>query len=451
MGEHTILIVDDDGGQRDLLIGFLKREGFTTIPAVSGEEALEILQTQSIDLMISDVRMPGIDGLEAMHRAREKHPLLPVLMVTAYADIRDAVGAIRDGAVNYLEKPIDLDELLSSVRAALGLANHAAQLTGIEYTLPDDVIAVSPAIRDVFREAALVAPADCRILITGESGTGKEIVVDQLHAWSTRAGHPLVKVNCAALPENLLESELFGHVKGAFTGAEKQRIGRFEHADTGTIFLDEVAEMSPRLQAKLLRIIQDGVFQRVGSNAEHRTDARVVAATNIQLEEAVKNGSFREDLFFRLNVVELFLPPLRERTEDIMPLADLFAARFSGGNPRFSSAASAALTLYDWPGNVRELENVMERAVLMSRGDMIMPEHLSRRVREAAGDIRPQDEESGTGSRIAEMEKAVILQALREKGFNRTETARTLGISRRTLIYKLRRLAEEGYQVNFES
>ena len=308
-----LLIVDDDPGQRSLLDSFLRGQGFEPLPVDSGEAALAALRTQPFDMMISDVRMPGMSGLETLRRARQEHAVLPVLLVTAYADIREAVEAMRDGAVNYLSKPIDLDELLLSVQRATGIAHTRPLQFDQDKQLPPWVVARSPLMQAVFRDASLVAPSETRVLVTGESGSGKEVLADVIHAWSNRAAGPLVKVNCAAIPEPLLESELFGHEKGAFTGASSQRIGRFELANRGTIFLDEISEMSPKLQAKLLRVTQGGRVQRIGSNAEIETNARIIAATNRNLEDEVKHGRFREDLFYRLNVIELNLPPLRER------------------------------------------------------------------------------------------------------------------------------------------
>ncbi len=312
---RRILIVDDDSGQRSLLDSFLRSQGFETVPVGSGEEALELLRGGQFGMMISDVRMPGMSGLETLRRARKEHAVLPILLVTAYADIREAVGAMRDGALNYLAKPIDLDELLLSVQQATGLAESAPIKLSADKELPGQVIARSPLMQAVFRDASLIAGSETRILLTGESGVGKEVLADVIHGWSSRSAGPLVKVNCAAIPETLLESELFGHEKGAFTGATAKRIGRFEQANGGTIFLDEIADMSPPLQAKLLRVTQDGHFSRVGSNAELQTNARILAATNRNLEEEVKAGRFREDLFYRLNVVELNIPALRERPE----------------------------------------------------------------------------------------------------------------------------------------
>src|SRR5437773_777851 len=416
-----ILIVDDDAGQRSLLDSFLKGQGFETVPVASGERALEMLRREEISLMISDVRMPGISGLETLRRARKEHAVLPVLLVTAYADIREAVGAMRDGAVNYLTKPIDLDELLASVRQATGLARDTPLRFSENKQLPEHVIARSPLMQALFRDASLIAASESRILLTGESGVGKEVLADVIHAWSHRSAGQLVKVNCAAIPETLLESELFGHEKGAFTGAVAQRIGRFEQANGGTIFLDEIGEMSPKLQAKLLQVNQDGRFQRVGSNTEIQTNARILAATNRNLEEEVKAGRFREDLFYRLNVVELNIPPLRERREDILPLASLFITEFTHGRARFASSVTDCLERYSWPGNVRELRNAMERAALLSQSELILPDNLPARVRAAADQSPPV--EPVDAQRLEEIERQAILQTLHKHSFNRTETA----------------------------
>ena len=442
-----ILIVDDDPGQRSLLNSFLRSQGFETTLADSGERALEMLRAGKFAMMISDVRMPGLTGLETLRRVRDEPRMagLPVLLVTAFTDIRDAVAAMRDGAVNYLPKPIDLDELLNSVRQALGISKPAALRYNEEKQLPDYVIARSPLMQAVFRDASLIAPSETRVLITGESGVGKEVVADVLHAWSPRAAGPLIKVNCAAIPETLLEAELFGHEKGAFTGAHARRIGRFEEATDGTIFLDEVAEMSPALQAKLLRVTQNGRFQRVGSNREIQTNVRILAASNRNLEDEVKQGRFREDLFYRLNVVELNIPPLRERREDILPLASRFIEELTKGRARFSETVSLCLERYPWPGNVRELRNAMERAVLLSRSELILPEHLPTRVRAAAE--QPVAAEAADPARLEEIERQAILQALQQHDFNRTETAKALGISRRALLYKLQRFRELGFKV----
>ena len=441
-----ILIVDDDAGQRSLLDSFLRSQNFETVLAVSGDQALGLLPAGNFTMMISDVRMPGLSGLETLRRVRSQFPALPVLLVTAYADIRDAVVAMRDGALNYLAKPIDLDELLSTVRQATGLSQTEQVHFSTGKKLPAQVIAQSPLTAALFQDVALVAPSETRVLITGESGTGKEVVADVMHAWSARANGPLIKVNCAAIPETLLESELFGHERGAFTGATAMRIGRFEEASGGTIFLDEIAEMAPPLQAKLLRVMQDGGFQRIGSNREIHSDARILAASNRNLEEEVKAGRFREDLFYRLNVVELHLPPLRERREDILPLANFFIAQLAQNRARLATGAVICLQNYGWPGNVRELRNAIERAVLLSQSELILPEHLPAKLREAVKSAVPVAGLNVT--QLNEIEQQAILAALAQHKFNRTETAKALGISRRALTYKLQRFRQLGLPVD---
>jgi DNA-binding NtrC family response regulator len=399
-------------------------------------------------MMISDVRMPGLSGLETLRAARKEHIMVPVLLVTAFTDVRDAVAAMRDGAVNYLAKPIDLDELLATVQRTTGITSKTPVLHGEDKPLPDYVVARSPLMMAVYRDASLIAPSETRVFISGESGVGKEVLADVIHGWSSRASGPMVKVNCAAIPETLLETELFGHEKGAFTGAHAQRIGRFEEANDGTIFLDEVAEMSPQLQAKLLRVTQNGTFQRVGSNREFKTNARIIAASNKNLEDEVKHGRFREDLFYRLNVVELNIPPLRERREDILPLASQFITEFAKGRARFSEAVAACLEAYPWPGNVRELRNAMERAVLLARSELILPTHLPTKVREAVAHPASAAPTSADAQQLEEIERQAILQALRKHDYNRTETAKALGISRRALIYKLQRFRNAGYAID---
>jgi DNA-binding NtrC family response regulator len=441
----VILIVDDDPGQRSLLETFLRTQGYRTQSAASGEAALEMLAKEPFAMMISDVRMPGMSGIETLRRVRQKHPTLPVLLVTAFADIRSAVAAMRDGAVNYLAKPIDLDELITTVRLATGRRDEAMAPVKRDITIPSGVITISPLMQAVFNDVAVIAPSETRVLITGESGVGKEVVAEVIHAWSPRAAGPLVKVNCAAIPENLLESELFGHEKGSFTGAVQQRLGRFEEADGGTIFLDEIGELPPPLQAKLLRVIHDGSFRRIGSSRDLRTNARVLAATNRDLEAQIAAGLFREDLFYRLNVMEIHIPPLRERPEDILPLATHFIGLFSRQKSRFSSTAMACLTSYRWPGNVRELRNAMERAALLSRGEIVLPEHLPTRIVTNAG-AAPL--EPGDAHRLEQIEREAILKALRNNRYNRTETAKELAISRRALTYKLQRLRAEGVPID---
>ncbi len=441
-----ILIVDDDRSQRSLLETFLRGQGYATRTAESGEAALAMLGSEAFAMMISDVRMPGMSGIETLRRVRQTHPTLSVLLVTAFADIRGAVAAMRDGAVNYLTKPIDLEELIATVRLATGPRGATKSAVDVQEKIPAGVISESPLMKAVLRDAAVIAPSDSRVLITGESGVGKEVIADLIHAWSRRAKGALVKVNCAAIPENLLESELFGHEKGAFTGAAQMRVGRFEEADGGTIFLDEIGDLPLPLQAKILRVLQDGSFRRLGAARDSETNARVLAATNRDLEEQITAGTFREDLFYRLNVMELHLPPLRDRPEDIIPLATHFIEQFSQQKSRFSAAATACLLAYRWPGNVRELRNAIERAALLSRGEIILPEHLPSRVTTNAPS--GLSTETPDAQRLDQIEREAILRTLQKNNYNRTETAKDLAISRRALTYKLQRLRIEGVAVD---
>ncbi len=444
----NILVVDDDPGQRSLFESFLTGEGFNITSVDSPLKAFDIIDDVAPLIILSDVRMPDMTGLEFQQELRKREITIPVLLITAYADIREAVGAIRDGAVDYLEKPVDLNEMLRLIRRTLGIDDTEKQINVDIPELPDNVVAGSSSMQDVLREIALVAPSGSRVLITGESGTGKEVVSDLIHLWSERRDKKIVKVNCAAIPENLLESELFGHEKGAFTGAESRRIGRFEEADGGTLMLDEIGEMSPVLQAKVLRFIQDGSFYRVGSNVEKKVDVRILAATNRDLEKEVAEGHFREDLFYRLNVFDIYLPPLRERRADILPLALSFAVELGYGKARFSPGAVAMLENAPWPGNIRELRNAVERAVLLSRGEIILPEHLPRRMQQSAESLQAATpESSGSHEKMEDIERDAILKALRENDGNRSETARGLGISRRKLIYKLQTYREQGFVI----
>ncbi len=439
-----VLVVDDDSSQRSLLSSFLTHCGIEVEAVPSGAEALARIRAHRPAMMISDVRMPGMTGLELLDDLRKTDPHLPVLLVTAHADIRDAVGAMRQGAIDYLEKPIDLEELLVAVRDVVGDSMPPVAAQGADApALPPDVVMESPVMTEVVREIALVAPTDSRVLLTGESGVGKEVVADLIHRWSARAAAPFVKINCAAIPEALLESELFGHRKGAFTGAVADYEGVFSQADGGTLLLDEIGEMDPALQAKLLRVTQSGSYTPVGSGDVRHSDVRILAATNRDLEQQVAEGKFREDLFYRLNVMEIYLPPLRERRADVMPLARHFATQLKHDKARFSPGTVAILEGYGWPGNVRELHNAVERALLLSRGDVVLPEHLPKRVaREGAREDSP-----ARPDRMEDIEREAILSALKENDFHRTRTATALGISRRALTYKLRDYRAAGFDV----
>jgi len=389
--------------------------------------------------------MPGMNGLEFHEAIRKKGLEQPVLFITAFPDVRDAVAAMRDGAVNYLEKPIDLTEMLESIQHTLKLEISETDEKIDIPELPENVIIKSKGMLDVLKDASLVAPSDVSVLISGESGSGKEVVADLIHQWSKRSAAPFLKINCAAIPENLLESELFGYEKGAFTGANSRKSGFFEQADGGTILLDEISEMALSLQAKLLRVAQDGSFIPLGSNLQKNFNVRIIAATNKNLEEEVKAKRFREDLFYRLNTFELFLPPLKDRKEDILPLALHFASH-GKKHIRLTDKVICIFNSYEWPGNVRELQNTMKRAALMAAGgDTITMEHLPRKLHETPSIEINTESPEGV---IDQMERIIILQALEKNNYNRSQTAIELRMSRRTLTFKIRRLKEAGYNVN---
>jgi DNA-binding NtrC family response regulator len=436
---RKILIVDDEPAQRRLLSGFVESLGFQTEEAASAEAALELIRRRPPDMILLDVRLPGMSGIEALGEIRNLAGKLPVLLITGYADLRQAVSAMKGGADDYLSKPIDLDELAAAILDAVGpAAEKAADRKTPD--LPPEIICESPSMRRVVETAAVVAPSNAPVLILGESGSGKEVVAQLIHRWSPRASGPLIAANCAGLPESLIESELFGHTKGAFTGADAERQGFFRAAHKGTLFLDEIGELPLHLQPKLLRALETGRITPIGSDRAVEVDARLVAATNRDLAEAVREGRFRDDLYYRINVVELIVPPLRERREDLLPLARKFAAEFAGTPVRLSPQAMQCLLAYSWSGNVRELRNAIQRACLLCRGDVVLPEHLPPKI--AAGSdaraIAPAD-----AGRLSQVERATIAATLEECKGNRTEAAKKLGISRRALIYKLRAAEEE--------
>jgi len=438
-----ILIVDDEARYRELYEQVLGASGFETRTASTAEEALCALDEAEPHLVVSDVRMPGASGLELLQKARKRYPALPFLLVTAYADVRDAVKALKLGAVDYLAKPVDLDELEAAVRDALGVR---AEETAMEVppAALEGIVARSTGMQVVLRDAYRIAPSHAHVLLTGESGTGKEVVARFIHRSSPRNSGPLVVVNCAAIPMSLLASELFGHEKGAFTGASTKRRGRFREAHGGTLFLDEIGDMPLELQPALLRVIENSRLCPVGSDREVEVDYRLLAATNRDLPRDIAAGRFREDLYYRLNVIAIDLPPLRERTEDILPLARRFLAEDPSDARRLSRAAASALLAHAWPGNVRELANAMERARLLCHGDVIVPEHLPPALRETAARLGPAPRASDPTDpkdvrTLEETEVEAIRHALRTTGGNRTRAAELLGVSRRGLIYKLKR------------
>lgn len=439
--QRTILVVDDEAAQRQMLGGFLHTRGFSVREAASAEEALAALQGQLPDMVLLDVRLPGMSGLEALAEIRRIAADLPVLLITAFADLRQAVAAVKNGADDYLSKPIDLDELEVAIADALGTAEGGPRRpdkTALE--LPPGVVCASSAMCRVIETAAVVAPSNAPVLILGQSGAGKEIVAQLIHRWSPRAAGPFVAANCAGLPETLIESELFGHAKGAFTGAQTVQLGFFRSAHRGTLFLDEIGELPLHLQPKLLRALESGQITPLGSDLPVPTDTRLVAATNRDLGDWVREGRFREDLYYRINVIELIVPPLRERSDDILPLARQFASEFAGAAVRLSPQTVQCLVSYNWPGNVRELRNAIQRACLLCRGDLIMPEHLPPKI---AALTTPTEPAAPTAGRLSQVERATILATLEECQGNRTHAAKKLGISRRALIYKIRAIDEE--------
>ncbi len=445
MKRVKILVIDDDESLRRVLEYNLAQEGYAVLTAGSGEQGLELLRKEGADLVVTDVRMPGMDGLQVLEGVRKVDPNIQVIILTAFGTIEMAVEAMRAGAFHYISKPFNRDELRLTIRKALQLKalereNVALRQELKERTGLDAIIADSPPMRAILEMVQRVAPTETTVLILGESGTGKELIARAIHANSPRAAGPFVPVNCAAIPENLLESELFGHVKGAFTGAIRDRVGKFEAAEGGTIFLDEIGEMRPELQVKILRCLEERVVERVGDNKPIRVDVRVLAATNKDLSKALQTGEFREDLYYRLNVVPLAIPPLRERREDIRPLAQHFLKRL-GAPPRLTITPEAfrALESYDWPGNVRELENALERAMIFHRGDVItladLPETIrAPKVKEAAA-LPVSLPEAGLS--LEEVEKELILRALQKHDWNQSRAARYLGITRHTLLYRM--------------
>ncbi len=444
---HRILVVDDEASHRKMIEAVLSAEGYEVAQAEDGREAISAIEYRFYDLIIMDVRMPNVDGIEALQKIKHISPDIPIIIMTAYASVGTAVEALKSGAYDYLIKPLDIDELKILVDKALRYKQLEQENLYLKERLQDrfdfsSIIGRSPAMKKLFETMALVAPSEATVLIVGESGTGKELIANAIHQNSPRKDMPFIKVNCAALPETLLESELFGHEKGAFTGAIARKQGRFQLAHKSSILLDEIAEMAPATQAKILRVLQEREFEPVGSGQTMKVDTRVIAATNRNLEEEIQQGRFREDLYYRLNVVTVDVPPLRQRREDIPFLSDFFLKQYAEKNRRlikgFTPRATDLLMRYDWPGNVRELENIIERAVIMARGEMITPlefpadlQHLDEELKDTRIDFTP-------GRSLKEVEKVMILRTLEETGGNRTHAARILGISRRTLQLKLK-------------
>jgi len=454
-----ILIVEDEKNAREALGEVFSPQHEVRLTE-DVAEARRVLDAEPVDLVLTDVVLPGDeDGLDLLRRVTQTRPGVPVIVMTAYGSVEKAVRAMRDGAHDFLEKPLDLQRLRNLVASALRAKEQAPASAAFRAELardgvPPGFVGNAPAIRQVFHTVSKAAPTNATVLITGESGTGKELVAETIHRASPRAQGPFVKVNCAALPEGLLESELFGHVKGSFTGAVKDRPGRFEAAHHGTLFLDEVGEIPPHTQVKLLRVLQTREIERVGESVSRPVDVRLVAATNADLDTRVRKGTFREDFFFRLKVVTVRMPPLRERKEDIPPLAQHFRAMYAGRYDRrvedIDRDAMDVLVAYDWPGNVRELENVVEAAVVMAEGPSITADVLPVEVggRQRVEDLPEGDEiRIPVGTSLPEAERRIILDTLQRTDGNKTAAARILGIGLRTLYRKLEQYEAQGDEV----
>jgi two-component system response regulator PilR (NtrC family) len=456
-GSH-ILVVDDELGMRELLEFMLAKEGYEVSLADTGRRAIEMLQEKRYDLLLCDIKLGDMTGLDVLRACREKHPVTTVIMISAFATTETAVEAMNEGAYDYVPKPFNNEELLQTISKALALKTLEHEKEIIDDELKKNlhfnlIVGNSPAMLHIYKMIRQVASTRTNILITGESGTGKELIARAIHKESDRSDRPFVVINCGGIPETLMESELFGHKKGSFTGATHDKKGLFEVADRGTIFLDEIGELSVPIQVKLLRAIQERTFKAVGGNEDISVDIRIIAATNKQLEKEVIEGNFREDLFYRLNVIEVKLPPLRERKGDLRPLAqhflDKYAREMDKKITKISSYAIDLLNRYDFPGNIRELENLMERSVALSSTNILLPDSLAlsihkRRWIEGIKDRRFDLDEVGQGvaldSILEEIERAYLLKALEVANGNKNKAAELLGISFRSMRYRLDKL-----------
>ena len=454
MKKLQILVVEDGKSQREMLRDFLSKEGYTVREAASGEEALAEVRAHYFDVILLDYKMPGMNGMQVLREVKQINQEIDVVIITAYGTIETAVEAMKSGALDYITKPVDFEELLLLLDRVAErrllireneLLRRELQVKGVT---TDQIVYRSQVMEGIVNMVGRVAPSKATVLLQGESGTGKELFARLIHQISPRSSRPMLAVNCGALNENLLESELFGHERGAFTGAVARRIGRVEEADGGTLFLDEVGDLPPSIQVKLLRFLQDREFQRLGGNQTLYADVRIISATNRDLDKMVREGKFREDLYYRLNVVTIKIPPLRERKEDIPPLIDHFIEKFARENGKeiegISGEARDLLLKYDYPGNVRELENIIERAVVIARDSLITIEDLpfgeeawqfDREMRKADGLLK---------STIEELERKMIIEAMEKAEHHQTRAAEILGISERMLRYKLKKYNLKG-------
>jgi len=448
MPQYTILVVDDESAQREALAGHLKKKGYITVTASSGKDAVETVRREAIDMVLTDMRMPEMDGLQVLQHTKEINPDIDVVVITAFGTIEGATQAMKNGAADFITKPIDFEQLdltISKILEHKQLVSENKRLKELvgERLQFKGIVSASNVMNQALSIAARAAASKATVLITGESGTGKELVAKAIHFASPRAEKPFVAINMAALPENLVESELFGHEKGAFTGADKLRQGRFETANDGTLFIDEVGDVPLSTQVKLLRVLQEQQIERVGSSVPIKVDVRVIAATNKPLEKMIESGKFREDLYYRLNVVKIQLPPLRERRTDIPLLINQFLGRYAEMNNKnitgVSKEAIDMLMKYNYPGNVRELENIIEQAVVLCREDVISTSDLPAIVREEF--LKEQDsiETGAFQERVESFEKRLIFEALHRANGVKTRAAEMLGMSERHLRYKLQK------------
>ncbi len=462
MSQATILLVDDDKNTRDGLQHFLEGLEYDVLPAENGKVALEIFTREKPDLVLADIRMPEMDGVTLLGKIHALDANVKVILLTAYGSVEDAVKAMKNGAFYYLTKPVNLEEFEFLVKKALANRHLEVENQELRQALfkerfhAGEIMTQSPKMKDVLKTVDRVAQSNATVLIEGESGTGKELIAHRIHQLSPRRNFPFVPVHCAALSETLLVSELFGHEKGSFTGALERKIGRFERAHQGTLFLDEIGEISKDTQVKLLRVLQDGVIERVGSTKATKVDVRLVLATNKHLIDEVRAGNFREDLYYRINVIYLKVPPLRERKEDIPLLVHYFLKQFAQANGRtlqgISSAALGALTRYDWPGNVREVKNIVERMIVLSTGPKLDVDNVPEDIQKFSRSANPAPTAALSNSasapadsgRIDRMEHDLIERTLREVRGNKSKAAQKLGISRRTLYRKLEEYKIEG-------
>lgn len=448
--KFTILVADDERNIREGLAEALRLDGYDVALAADGEAAIKAVEDGRVDLVVTDLRMPKLSGNDVLKRIAESFPEVPVIVLTGHGTIEDAVNAMRAGAFDFITKPVNLDHLSLLIHRALESRELERQNQELQREIESQkrissIIGRSPEMKRVFDVLRRVAPTRASVLVTGESGVGKELIADAIHNLSPRADKPFIKVHCAALAESLLESELFGHEKGSFTGAAGRKRGRFELAHEGTLFLDEIGEINQNVQIKILRVLQEKKFERVGGEETLEVDVRVIAATNRDLKSEIEKGTFREDLYYRLNVVNIHVPPLRERKDDIPLLAGTFLREFAEENDKkldgFDNKVRAAFFAYAWPGNVRELRNCVESAVVMAQGDLIYLEDLPPGIREAQEDRTVR---VPPGSSLADAEKILIRETLAAQGGNKSRTAEVLGIGRKTLYQKLQDYGLEG-------